>query len=95
MHHKLQTTPAAWRYSPQFAAPRFNILRPPLPAALVSRRTARLDRRIIMGMNRNLVIATLAQVERDIREGERHRSRQREIVADFSLAGDAVPFVAL
>jgi hypothetical protein len=48
-----------------------------------------------MGMNRNLVIATLAQVERDIREGERHLSRQREIVADFSLACDAFPFVAL
>jgi len=40
-----------------------------------------------MGMNRNLVIAHLAQVERHIRESERHLSRQREIVAELDRHG--------
>jgi DNA repair protein RadC len=38
-------------------------------------------------MNRTLLLAHLAQVERHIREGERHLSRQREIVAELERHG--------
>jgi hypothetical protein len=40
-----------------------------------------------MGMNRNLAIARLAHVERHIGDGERHLSRQREIVAELERHG--------
>ena len=46
-----------------------------------------------MGMNRNLVIAHLAQVERHIRESERHLSRQREIVAELERHGQQADLV--
>ena len=38
-------------------------------------------------MNRTLAIAELAHVERDIRDGERHLSRQREIVDELERHG--------
>ena len=38
-------------------------------------------------MNRTLAIAQLAHVERDIRDGERHLSRQREIVDELERHG--------
>jgi len=38
-------------------------------------------------MNRALLLAHLAQVERHIREGGRHLSRQREIVAELERHG--------
>jgi len=58
-------------------------------------RIGRLDRRIIMGMNRNLVIATLAQVERDIREGERHLSVNARSSPTLASPAMPSPFVAL
>ena len=38
-------------------------------------------------MKRSMVVDQLAQTERHIREGERHLSRQREIVAELERHG--------
>ena len=53
--------------------------RTPLPAAPAQR--------VSSGMKRSLLVNQLAQVERHIREGERHIFRQREIVNELERHG--------